>query len=51
MYLTLTKKQLSAVINKHAQLEYWLHELMEIMIENMMVAECGEYLIVITPVP
>jgi len=44
MDLTLTMEQLSAVINKHAEREHGLHELMEIMLESMMVAERGEYL-------
>ncbi|MCM1138571.1 MAG: IS256 family transposase [Muribaculum sp.] len=42
MYLT--KLQLSDEMRKHASKENGLHDLMEIMIESMMVAERGEFL-------
>lgn len=44
MELSFTKEQLSAVITKHAARENGLHDLMEIMLESMMVAERGEFL-------
>lgn len=40
----MTKEQLSAVMSKHAERENGLHELMEIMLESMMVAERREFL-------
>lgn len=39
-----TKEQISELMCKHAQKENGLHDLLEIMIESMMVAECGEFL-------
>ena len=39
-----TKEQISELMRKHAQKENGLHDLMEIMLENMMVAERGEFL-------
>ena len=42
--MDLTKLQLSELICKHAEKKNGLHDLMEIMIESMMVAERGEFL-------
>lgn len=42
--MDLTKLQLSEEIRKHASKGNGLHDLMEIMIESMMVAERGEFL-------
>ena len=42
--LTFTKEQLSEVMCKHAEKENGLHDLMEIMLESLMVAERGEFL-------
>ena len=39
-----TKEQISELICKHAQKENGLHDLMEIMLESMMVAERDEFL-------
>lgn len=39
-----TKEQISELMCKHAQRENGLHDLMEIMLESMMVAERGEFL-------
>ena len=39
-----TKEQISELMCKHAQKENGLHDLLEIMIESMMVAERGEFL-------
>lgn len=39
-----TKVQISELIRKHAEKENGLHELMEIMLESMMVAERSEFL-------
>ena len=38
------KVQISELIRKHAEKENGLHDLMEIMLENMMVAERSEFL-------
>jgi Transposase and inactivated derivatives len=42
--MVLTKEQLSEFMCKHAEKENGLHDLFEIMLESMMVAERGEYL-------
>ncbi len=42
--MDLTKLQLSEEMRKHASKGNGLHDLMEIMIESMMVAERGEFL-------
>ena len=42
--MVLTKEQLSEFMCKHAEKENSLHDLIEIMLESMMVAERGEYL-------
>ncbi|MBR0499762.1 MAG: hypothetical protein IJJ72_02065 [Bacteroidales bacterium] len=42
--LTFTKEQLSEVMCKHAEKENGLHDLLEIMLESLMVAERGEFL-------
>ena len=42
--MDLTKLQLSELICKHAEKKNGLHDLMEIMLESMMVAERGEFL-------
>ena len=42
--MVLTKEQLSEFMCKHAEKENGLHDLIEIMLESMMVAERGEYL-------
>ena len=39
-----TKVQISELMRKHAEKENGLHDLMEIMLESMMVAERGEFL-------
>ena len=41
--MDLTKLQLSELMCKHAAKGNGLHDLMEIMLESMMVAERGEY--------
>ena len=41
--ITFTKEQLSAVMCKHAEKENGLHDLLEIMLESLMVAERGEW--------
>ena len=42
--IAFTKEQLSEVMGKHAEKENGLHDLMEIMLESLMVAERGEFL-------
>lgn len=42
--INFTKEQLSAVMCKHAEKENGLHDLMEIMLESLMIAERGEFL-------
>jgi len=42
--LTFTKEQLSEVMCKHAEKENGLHDLLEIMLESLMVAERSEFL-------
>ena len=42
--IAFTKEQLSEVMCKHAEKENGLHDLMEIMLESLMVAERGEFL-------
>lgn len=42
--MDLTKLQLSELMCKHASKGNGLHDLMEIMLESMMVAERGEFL-------
>lgn len=42
--MQLTKVQISELIRKHAEKENGLHDLMEIMLESMMVAERNEFL-------
>ena len=42
--MLLTKKQISEQMRKHAEKKNGLHDLMEIMLESMMVAERGEFL-------
>lgn len=42
--MDLTKLQLSELMCKHAAKGNGLHDLMEIMLESMMVAERGEFL-------
>ena len=44
--MDLTKLQFSELICKHAEKKNGLHDLMEIMLESMMVAERGEFLAV-----
>lgn len=39
-----TKVQISELMRKHAEKENGLHDLMEIMLESMMVAERSEFL-------
>lgn len=39
-----TKVQISELMRKHAEKENGLHDLFEIMLESMMVAECSEIL-------
>ena len=41
--MLLTKEQISEQMRKHAEKKNGLHDLMEIMLESMMVAERGEY--------
>ena len=41
---TLTKEQLSEVMCEHVEKENGLHDLLEIMLESLMVAERGEIL-------
>ncbi len=42
--MLLSKEQLSSVMSKHSERENGLHDLMEIMIESMMLAELREFL-------
>ena len=42
--MVLTKEQISELMCKHAEREHGLHDLFEIMLESMMVAEQSEYL-------
>ena len=42
--MILTKEQISEQMRKHAEKRNGLHDLMEIMLESMMIAERGEYL-------
>ena len=42
--MNFTKVQISELMRKHAEKENGLHDLMEIMLESMMVAERGEFL-------
>lgn len=42
--MLLTKEQISEQMRKHAEKKNGLHDLMEIMLEGMMVAERGEFL-------
>ena len=42
--IAFTKEQLSEVMCKHAEKENGLHDLLEIMLESLMVAERGEFL-------
>ena len=42
--ITFTKEQLSEVMCKHAEKENGLHDLLEIMLESLMVAERSEFL-------
>ena len=42
--MLLTKEQISEQMRKHAEKKNGLHDLMEIMLESMMVAERGEFL-------
>ena len=39
-----TKEQISEIMCKHSERENGLHDLLEIMLESMMVAERGEFL-------
>ena len=41
--MLLTKEQLSEQMRKHAEKKNGLHDLMEIILESMMVAERGEF--------
>ena len=43
--MLLTKEQISEQMCKHAQKKNSLHDLMEIMLESMMIAECSEFLV------
>ena len=43
--MLLTKEQISEQMCKHAQKRNGLHDLMEIMLESMMIAEHSEFLI------
>ena len=43
--MLLTKEQISEQMCKHAQKKNGLHDLMEIMLESMMVAERSEFLV------
>ena len=47
--MDLTKLQLSELMCKHASKGNGLHDLMEIMLESMMVAERGEFLAIVLP--
>ncbi len=42
--MLLTKEQISEQMRKHAEKKNGLHDLLEIMLESMMVAERGEFL-------
>jgi len=42
--MDLTKVQISELMHKHAERENGLHDLLEIMLESMMVAERSEFL-------
>ena len=42
--ITFTKEQLSEVMCKHGEKENGLHDLLEIVLESLMVAERGEFL-------
>ncbi len=42
--MTFTKEQLSELMCKHAERENGLHDLMEIMLESLMLAERGTFL-------
>ena len=42
--MLLTKEQISEQMRKHAEKKNSLHDLMEIMLESIMVAERGEFL-------
>ena len=42
--MTFTKEQLSELMCKHAERENGLHDLMEIMLESLMLAERSTYL-------
>lgn len=42
--MILTKEQISEQMRKHAEKKNGIHDLMEIMLESMMIAERGEYL-------
>ena len=42
--ITFTQEQLSEVMCKHAAKENGLHDLLEIMLESLMVAERSEFL-------
>ena len=42
--MILTKEQISEQMRKHAEKRNGIHDLMEIMLESMMIAERGEYL-------
>lgn len=41
--MLLTKEQISEQMRKHAEKKNGLHDLMAIMLESMIVAECGEF--------
>ena len=43
--MLLTKEQISEQMCKHAQKKNGLHDLMEIMLESMMIAERSEFLV------
>lgn len=43
--IAFTKEQLSEVMCEHAEKENGLHDLMEIMLESLIVAERGEFLL------
>lgn len=43
--MLLTKEQISEQMCKHAQKKNGLHDLMEIILESMMVAERSEFLV------
>jgi len=42
--MNLTKVQISELMHKHAERENGLHDLLEMMLESMMVAERSEFL-------